>query len=48
MSRKETEFDPITEEFNNMVYESLGIFGKFETAIVRYKSEYLKYITPPP
>jgi ubiquinone/menaquinone biosynthesis C-methylase UbiE len=32
-----------------MVYESLGVFGKFETAIVRYKSEYLKYIiTPPP
>jgi hypothetical protein len=48
MSKKEAEFDAITGEFKNMVYESLGVFGKYETAIVRYKSEYLKYILPPP
>jgi hypothetical protein len=51
MPQKQNEFDAITGEFNNMVYESLGTFGKYETAIVRYKSEYLKYIlsnSPPP
>lgn len=48
MPQKQNEFDAITGEFNNMVYESLGTFGKYETAIVRYKSEYLKYILPSP
>jgi SAM-dependent methyltransferase len=48
MLGKKPEFDAIANEFNDMVYKSLGAFGKYETAIIRYKSEYLKYILPHP